>query len=101
MIAETQTRTPHDDLLKGYLNSGYLLDPFYQFSLGAISPGVYSLDEVALTIPAGYSTRNMARQLGVSPATAKVHRRNLYRKLNISSQATLFLLIMDEDSEAG
>ena len=51
-------------------------------------------------ILAGHSTKNMARELGVSTATAKVHRRNLYRKLNISSQATLFLLIMDEDSEA-
>ncbi|MFM0239018.1 helix-turn-helix transcriptional regulator [Paraburkholderia phytofirmans] len=211
LIAEAQTRTPHDDLFKGYLNSVYLLDPFYQFSLGAISPGVYCLDEVApdhfreteyfrryfsvnvledevqllaplpsggtlsvsmgserrfssadvgtlclygawllplmchalsaqtailpppassaaggdrrlnfeqalrkrsnaslthreievaLMILAGHSTKNMARELGVSPATAKVHRRNLYRKLNISSQATLFLLIMDEDSEA-
>ncbi|PRY04219.1 regulatory protein, luxR family [Paraburkholderia sp. BL25I1N1] len=47
------------------------------------------------------STRNMARQLGVSPAAAKIHRRNLYRKLSISSQATPFLLIMGEDLEAG
>ncbi|WP_404935493.1 hypothetical protein [Paraburkholderia sp. BL27I4N3] len=43
----------------------------------------------------------MARQLGVSPAPAKVHRRNLYRKLSISSQATPFLLIMGEDLAAG
>jgi len=55
--------------------------------------------EIALMILAGHSTKNMARLLGVSPATAKVHRRNLYKKLNISSQATLFLLIMDEDPE--
>jgi DNA-binding CsgD family transcriptional regulator len=56
--------------------------------------------EVALMILAGHSTKNMAKLLGVSPATAKVHRRNLYRKLNISSQSTLFLLIMDGESEA-
>lgn len=211
LIAEIPARAPHDELFKGYLNSVYLLDPFYQFSLGAISPGVYCLDEVApdhfreteyfrryfsvnvledevqllaplpaggtlsvslgserrfnateigtlclygawllplmchalsartallpppvsssaqsdrrlhfeqalhkrsnasltqreievaLMIPAGHSTKNMAKLLGVSPATAKVHRRNLYRKLNISSQSTLFLLIMDGESEA-
>jgi DNA-binding CsgD family transcriptional regulator len=210
LIAEIPARAPHDELFKGYLNSVYLLDPFYQFSLGAISPGVYCLDEVApdhfreteyfrryfsvnvledevqllaplpaggtlsvslgserrfssteigtlclygawllplmchalsaqtallpppvsssaqsdrrlhfeqalrkrsnasltqreidvaLMILAGHSTKNMARLLGVSPATAKVHRRNLYRKLNISSQSTLFLLIMDGESE--
>ncbi|PZR44072.1 helix-turn-helix transcriptional regulator [Paraburkholderia fungorum] len=211
LIAEIPARAPHDELFKGYLNSVYLLDPFYQFSLGAISPGVYCLDEVApdhfreteyfrryfsvnvledevqllaplpaggtlsvslgserrfnateigtlclygawllplmchalsaqtallpppvsssaqsdrrlhfeqalhkrsnasltqreievaLMILAGHSTKNMAKLLGVSPATAKVHRRNLYRKLNISSQSTLFLLIMDGESEA-
>ncbi|MFM0500935.1 helix-turn-helix transcriptional regulator [Paraburkholderia caffeinilytica] len=212
LIAEIKARTPHDELFKGYLNSVYLLDPFYQFSLGEISPGVYCLDEVApdhfreteyfrryfsvnvledevqllaplpaggtlsvsmgsehrfssteigtlylygawllplmchalaaqtaglpppvsspaggdrrlqfeqalrkrsnapltnreievaLMILAGHSTKNMARLLGVSPATAKVHRRNLYKKLDISSQSTLFLLIMDEEPEAG
>lgn len=57
--------------------------------------------EVALMILTGHSTRSMVRQLGVSPATAKVHRRNLHRKLSISAQATPFLLIMDEDLEAG
>jgi DNA-binding CsgD family transcriptional regulator len=57
--------------------------------------------EIALLILAGHSTKNIARELGVSPATAKVHRRNLYRKLDISSQSTLFLLIMDDEPEAG
>jgi len=210
LIAELQARTPHDELFKGYLNSVYLLDPFYQFSLGAINRGVYCLDEVApdhfrdteyfrryfsinvledevqflaplpaggtlslslgskrrfssaeigtlclygawiiplmchavaaqtavqspaagsategdrrlhfenalrkrssesltkreieiaLLILAGHSTKNIARLLDVSPATAKVHRRNLYKKLDISSQATLFLLILDDESD--
>lgn len=210
LIAEPPARAPHDELFSGYLNSVYLLDPFYQFSLAAISSGVYCLDEVApdhfreteyfrryfsinvledevqflaplpaggtlslslgskrrfsqseigtlclygawiiplmchavsalsgaaastvtvaaesdrrlqfehalrkrsaapltnreievaLMILAGHSTKNMARLLGVSPATAKVHRRNLYRKLDISSQSTLFLLMLDEEHE--
>jgi DNA-binding CsgD family transcriptional regulator len=211
LIAEIQTPTSGEDLFRGYLNSVYLLDPFYQFSLSAIRSGVYCLDEVApdhfreteyfrryfsinvledevqflvplsaggtlslslgskqrfsssevgtlclygawliplmrhavssqigvvspsvgsasggdrrpyfeqalrkkssapltnreieiaLLILAGHSTKNIARQLGVSPATAKVHRRNLYRKLDISSQSTLFLLILDDEPEA-
>jgi DNA-binding NarL/FixJ family response regulator len=50
-----------------------------------------------LSLSMGSERRNMARQLDVSPATAKVHRRNLYWKLTISSPATLFLLIMGEE----
>ena len=211
LIAEIQAPASGEELFRGYLNSVYLLDPFYQFSLSAIRSGVYCLDEVApdhfreteyfrryfsinvledevqflaplsaggtlslslggkrrfsaseigtlclygawiiplmchavssqttvaspsvasasgggrrvqfeqalrkkstaaltnreieiaLMILAGHSTKNIARQLGVSPATAKVHRRNLYKKLDISSQSTLFLLILDEESEA-
>jgi DNA-binding CsgD family transcriptional regulator len=207
VVAESPLQANHDDLFKGYLNGVYLLDPFYQFSLGAISPGVYRLDEVApdhfreteyfrryfsvnvledevqflaplsggetislsmgsrrhfsstdigtlclwgawilplmrravppsenvavrensqderrlqfeqalhrragvpltareievaLMILAGHSSKNIARLLGISPATAKVHRSNLYRKLDISSQAMLFRLIMDEEPQ--
>lgn len=208
LIAESPLVTPHDELFKGYLNGVYLLDPFYQFSIGSISPGVYQLDEVApdhfreteyfrryfsvnvledevqflaptaggetvslslggrhrfdaaqigtlclygawvlplmrraapppaaptapsstgetnaaserraqfgqalcrrssepltprelevgLMILAGHSSKNIARLLGIAPATAKVHRSNLYRKLDISSQAALFGLIVD------
>nr|WP_218884192.1 helix-turn-helix transcriptional regulator [Burkholderia guangdongensis] len=212
LIGESTPGAPHDALFGGYLSSVYLLDPFYQFSLGQISPGVYRLDEVApdhfreteyfrryfsvnvmedevqflaplpggetvslsmgsgqrfspadigtlclygawilplmrrvapalsgdlsdeppaldrasveserrvhfeqalhrranarltareievaLMILAGHSSKNIARLLGISPATAKVHRSNLYRKLDISSQATLFRLYMGED----
>ncbi|MGU7783547.1 LuxR C-terminal-related transcriptional regulator [Burkholderia sp. PU8-34] len=212
LIAESAHGTKPDTLFEGYLNSVYLLDPFYQFSLGKISPGVYRIDEVApdqfreteyfrryfsvnvledeiqflvplpggdcvslslgsrqrfsaadvgmlclygtwilplmrravpapagelpridrataeserrahfeqalrerastpltareievaLKILAGHSSKNIARLLGISPATAKVHRSNLYRKLDISSQATLFGLFMDEMPQAG
>jgi DNA-binding CsgD family transcriptional regulator len=211
VVAESPLQATHDELFRGYLGGVYLLDPFYQFSLGAISPGVYRLDEVApdhfreteyfrryfsvnvledevqflaplgggdtlslsmgsrrrfnstdigtlclcgawvlplmrravpascgapvrsehasaqserrlqfedalhrrastrltareievaLMILAGHSSKNIARLLGISPATAKVHRSNLYRKLDISSQAMLFRLIMDEEAPA-
>ncbi|WP_028218637.1 helix-turn-helix domain-containing protein [Paraburkholderia oxyphila] len=211
LIAASVSDAAGDTLFQGYLNNVYLLDPYYQFSLGPISPGVYRLDEVApdqfreteyfrryfsvnvledevqflaplpggetvslslgsrrhisaadvgtlclygtwilplmrravrppdgqpdrtdhvaaepewrarfehalherastrltarevevsLMILAGHSTKNIARLLGISPATAKVHRSNLYRKLDISSQAALFGLFVENVPQA-
>lgn len=51
--------------------------------------------EVALLILAGHSTKGVARELDISLETAKVHRRNLYAKLGVSSQAALFLLFAE------
>lgn len=53
--------------------------------------------EVAMMILGGHSSKDLAPLLDISPATAKVHRSNLYRKLEISSQAALFRLFIDED----
>ncbi|GGP21589.1 helix-turn-helix transcriptional regulator [Silvimonas iriomotensis] len=50
--------------------------------------------QVALLILAGHSTKGVARHLGISQETAKVHRRNLYGKLAVTSQAGLFLLFV-------
>lgn len=38
----------------------------------------------------GHSTESVARAMRVAPGTVKVHRRNIYRKLSIKSQAGLF-----------
>ena len=46
--------------------------------------------EVASLVVQGHSTTAIGLLLDISPQTVKVHRRNLYRKLNISSQAELF-----------
>lgn len=40
----------------------------------------------------GYSSESIGLSLGISTGTVKVHRRNVYRKLNISSQTQLFSL---------
>jgi DNA-binding CsgD family transcriptional regulator len=46
--------------------------------------------EIAEAMLAGHSSKSMARLLAISAETVKVHRRNLYAKLGIASQAELF-----------
>lgn len=43
----------------------------------------------------GHSTKSIAERLGISPETVKLHRKNSYAKLDISSQAELFHLFID------
>lgn len=38
----------------------------------------------------GYSSESIAHNLDISPGTVKIHRKNIYRKLRISTQAELF-----------
>jgi DNA-binding CsgD family transcriptional regulator len=51
--------------------------------------------EVARLILRGHSTESVARTLDISKATVKIHRRNAYAKLNISSQSELFSLFIE------
>ncbi len=51
--------------------------------------------QVSALILQGHSNLSAALALGISRETAKVHRRNIYRKLMISSQAELFALLTD------
>lgn len=46
--------------------------------------------ETALLLLSGQSTKGIAAHLGISPETVKVHRRNLYEKLGVTSQAEIF-----------
>ena len=46
--------------------------------------------EVVRLMLKGHSTKSMARLLGNSPETVKVHRKRIYSKLSISSQGELF-----------
>ncbi|CAM5608527.1 hypothetical protein MAUB1S_10321 [Mycolicibacterium aubagnense] len=56
--------------------------------------------EVAQLILRGFSVKGAAARLGISPATVKLHRRNLYAKLDISSQTALFSLFIDAVASA-
>jgi DNA-binding CsgD family transcriptional regulator len=50
--------------------------------------------EVVDLILRGASSASIALRLGISPQTVKVHRKNIYAKLNISSQAELFATVI-------
>lgn len=44
----------------------------------------------------GHSSESIALRLGIAPGTVKVHRRNVYRKLGISSQTQLLSMYLTE-----
>ncbi|MNQ53333.1 Transcriptional regulatory protein UhpA [compost metagenome] len=50
--------------------------------------------DTARLILQGFSSKAIAQRLGISPETVKVHRRNLYNKLNVSGHAELFALLL-------
>jgi len=62
----------------------FALERFGEFSLTPRE------QEVAVRILKGHSSKSLAREIGISPETVKIHRRNIYRKLSISSQSELF-----------
>lgn len=51
-------------------------------------------NEIVNLLLKGHSSLSTALQLSLSPNTIKVHRRKIYEKLNLSSQAELFLLFL-------
>jgi DNA-binding CsgD family transcriptional regulator len=57
-------------------------------------PGLKALStrekEIVTLILQGHSTESIALQLDISPGTVKIHRKNTYRKMRISTQAELF-----------
>lgn len=50
--------------------------------------------EVARLLLSGHSSKAVARELGISPETARVHRKHIYGKLGVSSQGDLFSLFI-------
>jgi DNA-binding CsgD family transcriptional regulator len=77
--------------------SGSVDDQRLQFALerfgeDALTPREH---EVAVCILKGHSSKSLAREIDISPETVKIHRRNIYRKLGISSQSELFLRFLN------
>ena len=51
--------------------------------------------EIAHLLLRGHSVKSSARVLDISPETVRMHRKHLYTKLEINSQAELFSLFID------
>ena len=50
--------------------------------------------EVVRMVLRGHSSESIGKRLGISTGTVKIHRRNIYAKLGISSQSELFSLFI-------
>lgn len=50
--------------------------------------------EIAGLILKGHSSQSIARNVDIKPGTVKIHRKNIYRKLGISSQNELFAMFL-------
>lgn len=80
--------------------------PPLQVLLDRIAQGVLTPreTEVIAMVLRGYSSAAIGARLAISDETVKVHRKNAYRKLDISSQAQLFSIFiqaLDLDNTAG
>lgn len=51
--------------------------------------------EVAHMVLRGHSVKSTASQMNISPETVRMHRKNLYVKLEVSSQSELFALFIE------
>ncbi|NWB25581.1 helix-turn-helix transcriptional regulator [Pseudomonas gingeri] len=51
--------------------------------------------EAAQMVLRGHSVKSTAREMNISPETVRMHRKNLYLKLGISSQSELFARFID------
>lgn len=60
---------------------------FHSFGAGLLTPREREVVEFTLK---GHSAEAIGRMLGISPGTVRIHRRNIYGKLRISSQGELF-----------
>lgn len=66
-------------------------DRFHDFGQDVLTAREH---EIAQLILIGHSSNSISLHLGISLPTVKSHRRNIYRKLQISSQAELFSLFL-------
>ena len=51
--------------------------------------------EIAGLILKGHTSNSIAHNIDISPGTVKIHRKNIYRKLQISSQSELFTMYIN------
>lgn len=56
--------------------------------------------EIGQLLLSGYSSKGIAQRLGIATDTVKAHRKHLYSKLGINSQAELFSLFLQQKTRA-
>lgn len=68
-----------------------------EFALTTFGSGVLTQREQEITalILQGHSSKSIAQQLDISPGTVKVHRKNIYARLNTSTQSQLFSMFLN------
>lgn len=71
---------------------------FERFGQATLSPRERQIVQLVLK---GHSTKAIARAFDNSPETIKVHRRRIYSKLGVNSQAELLSLFLASMAEAG
>ncbi|MFO1175048.1 MAG: LuxR C-terminal-related transcriptional regulator [Paracoccaceae bacterium] len=81
---------PHAAATEGDADSAVTL-AFERFQTSKLSTREAAIVRLMLK---GHSTKSMARLLGNSPETVKVHRKRIYAKLQISSQGELFSMFL-------
>ncbi|MGR3760277.1 helix-turn-helix transcriptional regulator [Roseobacteraceae bacterium NS-SX3] len=75
--------------------AGQLRNVTLASTVETLCPGLTRREaEVVEHILLGHSSQSIALLLEVSPATIKVHRKNIYKKLGISSQSALFSIFL-------
>lgn len=63
---------------------------------GVLTPAQNAVTKLILR---GHSSLSIANHLGITEGTVKLHRSNIYRRLNISSQGELFQIFINQLSE--
>lgn len=75
----------------------YLDHTFRTFGRTLLSPRER---EVVGLVLRGHSSDSISKELGIAPGTVKVHRKNIYAKLGITSQSALFSIFLSALSKS-
>lgn len=70
-----------------------LIECFNRFGEAKLTERERQISQLLLR---GHSSKSVARELDIAPGTVMVHKRNMFAKLDISSQYELFSLFIDE-----
>ncbi|MGE8058945.1 helix-turn-helix domain-containing protein [Pseudomonas sp. NPDC089547] len=85
-------RLRHADCLRTAPEGAVLEDAFVEILQGQLTETQRLIAKLLLQ---GHSNASIARQLNISDGTVKVHKHNIYQRLEISTNAELFRLFID------